>query len=45
MNLHHADPKCDLDHAANAARVETAPRNIFGFGGRNDTLIARRFAV
>ena len=48
MNLHHADPECDLDYVPNAsrpARVDTVLTNNFGFGGQNDTLIVRRFTA
>ena len=46
MNLHHADPECDLDYVPNASRaakVDTVLTNNFGFGGQNDTLVVRRF--
>ena len=48
MNLHHADPECDLDYVPNAsraARVDTVLTNNFGFGGQNDTLVVKRFVV
>ncbi len=47
VNLHSADPECDLDYVPNAAREKTvnvALSNSFGFGGQNDTLILRRVA-
>jgi 3-oxoacyl-[acyl-carrier-protein] synthase II len=47
MNLHTADPECDLDYVPNKARpakVNTALSNSFGFGGQNDTIIVKRFA-
>jgi 3-oxoacyl-[acyl-carrier-protein] synthase II len=46
LNLHHPDPKCDLDyvpHDPRPARVDTAVCNSFGFGGHNASLIFRRF--
>ncbi len=50
INLHHADPECDLDYVPNTARdtnpqggVHTCLSNGFGFGGQNDTLCVRRW--
>lgn len=46
MNLHHPDPKCDLDYIPNAAREVTGIRHVasnsLGFGGQNITLVASR---
>ncbi len=42
INLETADPDCDLDHVANAARlvpVRAAITNSFGFGGHNAALV------
>ena len=47
-NLRTPDPECDLDYVPNAsrkARVDTVLTNNFGFGGQNDTLVARRFTA
>ena len=47
MNLHHPDPKCDLDFIPNAAREVSGIRHVasnsLGFGGQNITLVASRF--
>jgi 3-oxoacyl-[acyl-carrier-protein] synthase II len=48
MNLHHPDPECDLDYVPNKARpakVDVALSNSFGFGGQNDSIIVKRFAL
>jgi 3-oxoacyl-[acyl-carrier-protein] synthase II len=44
INLHHPDPDCDLDYAADGARdraVSLALSNSFGFGGHNVCLAFR----
>ncbi|WP_374434406.1 beta-ketoacyl-ACP synthase II [Inhella sp.] len=46
INLHEADPECDLDYCANQARemrIDVAAKNNFGFGGTNGTLLFKRF--
>ena len=46
INLHAADPACDLDYVPNVARptrVRTVLSNNIGFGGQNDTLVIGRF--
>jgi 3-oxoacyl-[acyl-carrier-protein] synthase II len=45
INLHQADPECDLDYCANVARdarIDVAVKNNFGFGGTNGTLVFKR---
>jgi 3-oxoacyl-[acyl-carrier-protein] synthase II len=47
INQAAADPECDLDYLANAARaeqVDAALSNSFGFGGHNSVLAFRRFS-
>jgi len=47
INLRLPDPDCDLDYVplkARKARVDAALSNAFGFGGRNSSLILRRFS-
>ena len=45
MHLQQADPECDLDYVANAARHGFAARtmlsNSFAFGGTNAVLVLR----
>jgi 3-oxoacyl-[acyl-carrier-protein] synthase II len=46
INLHAADPQCDLDYVPNTARrmkIDVAISNSFGFGGTNGSLVFRRF--
>lgn len=50
INLHNADPDCDLDYVPLKARdlnpaggVEVCLSNGFGFGGQNDCVCVRRF--
>ena len=46
MHLDEADPACDLDYVANAARIgvqlDHVMSNSFAFGGSNAVLIASR---
>ena len=45
INLHAADPQCDLDYVPNTSRQMTirhAMSNSFGFGGTNGTLVFSR---
>jgi 3-oxoacyl-[acyl-carrier-protein] synthase II len=45
INLHEADPACDLDYVANHARsqqINIALSNHFAFGGANAALLLRR---
>lgn len=48
-NLHHPDPRCDLDHVAltarTGARLTAVMSNSFAFGGSNASLIAKRVAA
>ncbi len=47
INLHHADPECDLDYVPNQGRIglnlNAVMSNSFAFGGSNAVLIAKRF--
>lgn len=46
INLHHPDPKCDLDYVPNKARqatVNVALSNSMGFGGHNTCLIFKKY--
>lgn len=47
INLHEADPECDLDYVPNTTRempIRHAMSNSFGFGGHNVSLIFKAFA-
>jgi 3-oxoacyl-[acyl-carrier-protein] synthase II len=47
MNLHDPDPMLDLDYVPNKprkAKVDTAIKESFGFGGQNNVLVIRRFS-
>lgn len=46
INYETADPECDLDYTPNQARpadVQVALSNSFGLGGRNATIILKKF--
>jgi len=47
INLHQADPECDLDYVPNVGRrdveLNAAMSNSFAFGGSNAVLIAKKF--
>ncbi len=45
INLHTADPECDLDYCPNTARdlsFDVALKNNFGFGGTNGSLVFKK---
>ena len=47
INLETADPQCDLDYVANAARpagFETALCNCIAFGSKNSALVLRKLS-
>ncbi len=46
INLHNADPECDLDYTplyAKSATVNVTLSNSFGFGGHNASIMLRRY--
>jgi 3-oxoacyl-[acyl-carrier-protein] synthase II len=46
INLHHPDPRCDLDyvpHKARPAQLDVVVNNSFGFGGHNVSMVFRRY--
>lgn len=46
INYSNPDPECDLDYVPNTARsakIATALKNSFGFGGQNACLVLRRY--
>jgi len=46
INLHHADPECDLDYTPLVGRelpLQHVLSNSFGFGGHNTTLVFSRY--
>jgi len=49
LNLHQADPECDLDYVPNHGRtdvqLDAVMSNSFAFGGSNAVLIAKRYVA
>jgi 3-oxoacyl-[acyl-carrier-protein] synthase II len=48
MNLENVDPQCRLNYVANkaqAAKIDYALSNSFGFGGTNGSLVFKRWGV
>lgn len=48
INLEEADPECDLDYVANAARpaeINCALCNCIGFGSKNSALVVKRLEI
>jgi 3-oxoacyl-[acyl-carrier-protein] synthase II len=46
INHEFPDPECDLDYVPNKGRkafVKTVLKNSFGFGGKNSSIIIRKF--
>jgi len=46
INYEFPDPECDLDYVPNKGRkasVTTLLKNSFGFGGKNSTMVIRKF--
>jgi 3-oxoacyl-[acyl-carrier-protein] synthase II len=46
INYEFPDPECDLDYVPNKARkatVTTVLKNSFGFGGKNSSIIIRKY--
>ena len=47
INYEFPDPECDLDYVPNVGRpseINYALTNSFGFGGKNSSLILKRFS-
>jgi 3-oxoacyl-[acyl-carrier-protein] synthase II len=48
INLHNADPKCDLDyvpHVARSMKVKTGMVEALGFGGHNTVLVLSQYVA